>query len=148
MTLRSTGSFVAYLVIATLLSAFILPTGTFLVGKVSADSTWVVTGRAVFYDANGKESVKPSASALHMAHVRAVPDPNVIDTEVEIKLPFPRDTKPTIYIEVPDWGGAKIPLSDPESYSEDVLKRRIILKNLIQIRQTPTDRLSIGEQQR
>ena len=144
MTLRATGSFVAYIVVAMLLSVFTWPIGKLLVGKVSGDAMWVITGRAALYDANGKPT--NSAPNLRMAYLRVLPEQNVIDTDLVIKVPFPRDGKPTIYIEVPEWGGAKISLNDSESYVEDPLTRTLKLRDIVQIRQQPTKRLSIGEQ--
>ncbi|CAN7741769.1 hypothetical protein [Variovorax sp. LjRoot178] len=143
MTLRATGSFVAYIVVAILLSAFTWPMGKFLMGKVAGESMWVITGRAELYDENGKPT--KHVPGLRMAYLRVVPEQNVIDTDLAIKVPFPRDGKPTIFIEVPEWGGAKISLNDPEAYTEDSLARRIVLKDIVQIRQTPTTRISIGE---
>jgi hypothetical protein len=145
MTLRAGGSFVAYFVVASLLSVFTWPMGTFLVGKVAGDSTWMITGKASLYDSEGKPAV--SVPDLRTAYLRVLPDQNVIDTDLSIKVPFPRDSKPTIFIEVPNWGGARISLNDPEAYEEDSLYRRIILKNVVQIRQQPQGRLSIGESQ-
>lgn len=145
MTLRATGSFVAYIVVALLLSVFTWPMGKFLVGKVAGESMWVISGRAELYDENGKPATR--VPNLRMAYLRVLPEQNVIDTDLSIKVPFPRDGKPTIFIEVPEWGGAKISLNDPESYTEDALNRRIVLKDKVQIRQTPTTRISLGEQQ-
>jgi hypothetical protein len=145
MTIRATGSFVAYIVVAVLLSRFTLPMGTFLVGKVAGDSMWVVTGRAELYDEDGKPTER--VPNLRLAYLRVLPEQNVIDTDLSIKVPFPRDVKPTIFIEVPEWGGAKISLTDPESYSEDALTRTITLKDKVQIRQAPTTRISLGERE-
>ena len=143
MTLRATGSFVAYVVVAMLLSVFIWPMGKFLVGKVAGESMWAITGHAELYDENGKPTTR--VPSLRMAYLRVLPEQNVIDTDLSIKVPFPRDGKPTIFIEVPEWGGAKISLNDPESYTEDALTRTIVLKDKVQIRQTPTTRISLGE---
>lgn len=143
MTLRATGSFAAYIVVALLLSVFTWPMGKFLVGKVAGNSMWVVTGRAALYDENGRPVNK--VPNLRMAYLRVLPEQNVIDTDLSINVPFPKDGKPTIFIEVPDWGGAKISLNDPETYSEDPLTRRIVLKDIVQIRQAPTTRISLGE---
>lgn len=143
MTLRSTGSFAAYIIVAILLSAFTWPMGRFLIGKVAGDSMWVITGRAALYDENGKPAVR--VPNLRLAYLRVLPEQNVIDTDLAIKVPFPKDGKPTIFIEVPDWGGAKISLNDPESYTEDPLTRKIVLKDIVQIRQAPATRISIGE---
>ena len=144
MTLRATGSFVAYAVVAMLLSVFTWPMGKFLVGKVAGESMWVITGRAELYDENGRLTTR--VPNLRMAYLRVLPEQNVIDTDLSIKVPFPKDGKPTIFIEVPEWGGAKISLNDPESYTEDTLTRTITLKDKVQIRQTPTTRISLGEQ--
>ncbi len=143
IALRATGSFAAYIVVAMLLSVFTWPMGKFLVGKVAGESMWVITGRAELYDENGKPTTR--VPNLRMSYLRVLPEQNVIDTDLSIKVPFPRDGKPTIFIEVPEWGGAKISLNDPESYTEDVLNRTITLKDKVQIRQTPTTRISIGE---
>ena len=143
MTLRATGSFVAYVVVAMLLSVFIWPMGKFLVGKVAGESMWIITGKAALYDENGTSTTR--VPNLRMAYLRVLPEQNVIDTDLSIKVPFPRDGKPTIFIEVPEWGGAKISLSDPESYTEDPLTRTIVLKDIVQIRQTPTSKISLGE---
>lgn len=143
MTLRATGSFVAYLVIAMLLSVIAWPMGKLLLGKVAADSTWVIKGKTAFYDDEGKPISAPPD--IRNAYVTIKPDPNVIDADLEIKLPFAIDRKPTVYIEVPDWGGARISLGDSESYNEDTLSRHIILKNEVSFRQQPRQRLSIGE---
>lgn len=144
MTLRATGSFVAYIVVAMLLSVFMWPMGKFLLGKVAGESMWIISGRAELYDENGKLTTQ--VPNLRMAYLRVLPEQNVIDTDLSIKVPFPRDGKPTVFIEVPEWGGAKISFSDPESYTEDTLNRHIVLKDKVQIRQTPTTRISIGEQ--
>ena len=143
MTLRSTGSFAAYIIVALLLSVFTWPMGRFLIGKVAGDSMWIITGRAALYDENGKPAAR--VPNLRLAYLRVLPEQNVIDTDLAIKVPFPKDGKPTIFIEVPDWGGAKISLNDPESYIEDPLTRKIVLKDIVQIRQTPATRISIGE---
>jgi len=143
MTLRATGSFAAYFVVAAVLSQFTWPVGKSLVGKVAGDTTWVVTGKAALYDADGKPATQ--IPDLRTAYLRVLPDQNVIDTDLAIKVPFPRDGKPTIFIEVPNWGGARISLNDAESFREDTLNRRIELKNEVQIRQQPQTRLSIGE---
>jgi uncharacterized membrane protein len=143
MTLKATGSFVAYFVVASVLSVFTWPMGKFLVGKVAGDATWVITGKAALYDADGKPA--SNVPDLRTAYLRVLPEQNVIDTDLSIKVPFPRDGKPTIFIEVPEWGGARISLNDPESFREDLLNRRIELKDEVQIRQQAKTRLSIGE---
>jgi hypothetical protein len=143
LTLNATGSFVAYLVVALLLSQFMWPTGELLIGKLSGERTWNITGTARLYAEDGRlASPQPD---LSKAYVRAVPDPHVIDTHLSIKLPFPRDEKPTIYIEVPDWGGGKIRLDDPAFYTEDLLNSRIQLNDIVPIRQQPQARVGIGE---
>lgn len=69
----------------------------------------------------------------------------MIDKDLSIYVPFPRDGKPTVYVDIPNWGGARISLEDAESYTEDLLKRKIILKNNVQFRQQPKTRLAVGE---
>ena len=144
MTLRATGSFVAYLVVALLLSTITWHMASLLVGRLAGDSTWKIVGRAKLYDSEGREATE--LPDLRTAYLRVLPDQNVIDTSFSIKVAFPRDAKPTVYIEVPDWGGAKISLNDPEEYEEDALNRIIRLKTLVQIRQQPRDTFSIGDQ--
>jgi hypothetical protein len=145
MTLRATGSFVAYIVVALLLSVFTWPMGKFLIVKVAGESMWVISGRADLIDENGQSATH--VPNLRMAYLRVLPEQNVIATNLSIKVPLPLDGKPTVFIEVPDWGGGTIPLSDPETYTEDSVNRRIVLKNHVIIRQAPTARISLGEKQ-
>jgi hypothetical protein len=145
MTLNTSGSFAAYLVVALLLGAFVWPTGKLLVGKVLGDATWVITGKAALLDADGNPaSQRPD---LSHAYLRVLPEQNVIDTDLSIKVPFPSHGMPTIYIDVPNWGGAKISLSDRDAFEEDPLNREIHLKNMVEIRQFPKTRLAVGEPQ-
>lgn len=145
MTLKATGAFVAYLVVASLLSIFAWPIGNLLIGKEASDSMWKITGRATIFDSEGKLATQ--LPDLRTAYLRVLPDQNVIDTDLSINVPFPRDGKPTVYVEVPNWGGAKISLNDTESYKVDSLSRKITLKDPVQFRQLPKARLAVGESQ-
>lgn len=146
MTLNATGSFVAYVVVAMLLSVFTWPVGRFLIGKLTAESTWVITGNAQLFDADGKFLEPSQGPDLSKAYLRVFPDENVIGTNLLLKVPI-RDveTKPQIYVEVPDWGGARISLNDPADYEPNELKRTIQLKYKVQIRQRPQVAQSVGE---
>ncbi|RDJ98262.1 hypothetical protein [Cupriavidus lacunae] len=143
MTLNSTGSFAAYVIVGLILSTFIWPTGKVLLGRVMGDTTWHITGAVELYDANGERvTLVPQMSK---ASINIIPNPNTVSGTLSLMVPFIKDEKPTVYIDVPNWGGAVVSFQDPETYVVDPLNKTIRLKNSIQIRQQPQGKLVIGE---
>ncbi|WP_157649618.1 hypothetical protein [Burkholderia ubonensis] len=145
LTLSATGSFAAYVIVAMLLSIFTWPAGKSLLGRVMGDSTWVIQGTVDLFNEKGQPVPISSVPGLDKASVKSLPNPNVVSSDLTLRVPFVHGEKPTIFIEIPGWGGATISLRNSDTYSEDPLNGVIALKNHVQIRQKPKGEESIGD---
>lgn len=71
MTLRTTGSFAAYLIITFVSAFFAWPMVNFLIGKEASSSLWQITGRAEIRDSEGK--IVSQLPDLRTAYLRVLP---------------------------------------------------------------------------
>ncbi len=144
LTLNATGSFGAYLVMALLLSRVAIPVVELVVGAAASNVFWEITGKTLVHDADGNK-VEQRPQPMQLAKVRVVPDQNVFDENLSVKALLPADpASAVVYIDVPDWGGAKISLGDTESYSVYPLTRTIALKGVVIFREKPRKALGVG----
>jgi hypothetical protein len=135
LTLNATGAFAAYLVVFLLLMVNQWTMGRIIISSALAETAWLVKGKPQFIGVDGQPVPAPDLALLQ---VKLSPPLTIRQDEerIEMTVPMTLFRRPTVYLQIPNWGGGRINL-DHGSVREDPVSRIIEIDDGIIFRQQP-----------